>query len=157
MNRQTFKTRALAGMISMLLVSGAAFASDKTMTKPAGASGQGSAQQGAVRTNQFWWPDQLNLSALRDHDARSNPYGPDFSYAEAFSKLDLDKVKQDINALLTQSQDWWQADFGNYGPFFIRMTWHCAGTYRTQDGRAGAGGGQHRLEQHNTDPSHVVP
>ena len=140
MNRQTFKTRALAGMISMLLVSGAAFASDKTMTKPAGASGQGSAAMGAVRNNQFWWPQQLDLSPLRDHDARSNPYGANFNYADAFNKLDLDKVKLDINALLTESQDWWPADFGNYGPFFIRMTWHSAGTYRTLDGRGGAGG-----------------
>ena len=155
MNRQTFKTRALAGMISMLLVSGAAFASDKTMTKPAGASGQGSAAMGAVRNNQFWWPQQLDLSPLRDHDARSNPYGANFNYADAFNKLDLDKVKLDINALLTESQDWWPADFGNYGPFFIRMTWHSAGTYRTLDGRGGAGGGQQRFDPLNSWPDNA--
>ena len=152
MNRPTFKAKAVATMVSMLLLSGSAFADNPQMTKPAGAKGQGSAQVGVARNNQFWWPDQLDLSPLRDHDARSNPYGANFNYAEAFSKLNLAAVKKDIDTLLTQSQDWWPADFGNYGPFFIRMTWHSAGTYRTLDGRGGADGGQQRFDPLNSWP-----
>lgn len=105
-----------------------------------------------TKSNQFWWPDKLDLAPLRDHDARSNPYGSDFDYAREFAKLDLKAVKQDINAVLTTSQDWWPSDWGNYGPFFIRMTWHSAGTYRTNDGRGGAGGGQQRFEPLNSWP-----
>ncbi len=96
--------------------------------------------QGEPKSNQFWWPDQLNLNALRDHGAESNPMGTDFDYAEAFNSLDLQQVKKDIEKVMTTSQDWWPADYGHYGPFFIRMAWHAAGTYRTHDGRGGAGG-----------------
>jgi len=130
-------------------------ASAKEISKPKGASGVGHVKAGQAKNNQFWWPDQLDLSALRDQDARSNPLGADFDYAEAFNKLDLEAVKKDIDALLTISQDWWPADFGHYGPFFIRMTWHSAGTYRTLDGRGGGDGGQQRFDPLNSWPDNV--
>ena len=118
------------------------------------SSSLASAQQ-APMSNQFWWPEKLNLSPLRQHAAESNPMGEEFDYAAAFNELDLDAVKEDIEAVLTTSQDWWPADYGNYGPFFIRMAWHAAGTYRIADGRGGAGGGQQRFEPLNSWPDNV--
>lgn len=107
------------------------------------------------RSNQFWWPEQLDLAPLRQHAPQSNPLGSDFDYAEAFRKLDLEAVKQDIEAVLTESQDWWPADYGHYGPLMIRMAWHSAGTYRIGDGRGGARGGQQRFEPLNSWPDNV--
>lgn len=107
------------------------------------------------RPNQFWWPDQLDLTPLRRNAVESNPLGADFDYAKAFATLDLKAVKEDIKKVLTTSQDWWPADYGNYGPFFIRMAWHGAGTYRTLDGRGGAGGAQQRFEPLNSWPDNA--
>ena len=103
-------------------------------------------------TNRDWWPNQLDLTVLRQHGELSNPMGEDFDYSEAFSSLDYEALKSDIEAALTDSQDWWPADFGNYGPFFIRMSWHSAGTYRTGDGRGGSRGGQQRFAPLNSWP-----
>src|SRR6204780_2330862 len=111
--------------------------------------------QGEPRPNQFWWPEQLDLSPLRQHAAESNPLGENFDYAKSFLSLDLSAVKQDIAKVLTTSQDWWPADYGNYGPFFIRMAWHGAGTYRTGDGRGGASGAQQRFEPLNSWPDNA--
>jgi catalase-peroxidase len=103
-------------------------------------------------SNQDWWPNQLNVNMLHQHSAKSNPIDQDFNYAEAFKSLDLEAVKKDISELMTQSQDWWPADYGHYGPFFIRMAGHGAGTYRTGDGRGGAGAGNQRFAPINSWP-----
>ena len=110
---------------------------------------------GAGTRNRDWWPNQLKLNILRQHSSLSNPMGEDFNYTEAFNSLDLQAVKQDLHALMTDSQDWWPADFGHYGPLFIRMAWHSAGTYRVADGRGGAGGGQQRFAPLNSWPDNV--
>ncbi|WP_118179484.1 catalase/peroxidase HPI [Paraburkholderia phosphatilytica] len=107
---------------------------------------------GGGTSNRDWWPNQLNLKILHQHSSLSDPMGERFDYAEAFKSLDLAAVKQDLHALMTVSQDWWPADFGHYGPLFIRMAWHSAGTYRTGDGRGGAGAGQQRFAPLNSWP-----
>ena len=132
-----FKKTLISVVLSGLLVSSPTFA------------------KGEPKSNQFWWPDQLNLAPLRDHGQESNPLGEDFDYAAAFETLDLDAVKKDISVVLTESQPWWPADYGHYGPFFIRMAWHAAGTYRVSDGRGGAGGGQQRFDPLNSWPDNA--
>ena len=128
---------ALAGTLSPVAMAGAAETAGRPMS------------------NRDWWPQQLDLKPLRQHSPRSNPLGDDFNYAEEFNKLDLNAVKADIKALMTTSQAWWPADYGHYGPFFIRMAWHSAGTYRVADGRGGGDGGQQRFEPLNSWPDNV--
>jgi catalase-peroxidase len=110
---------------------------------------------GRGNSNKDWWPNQLNLNVLHQHSAKSNPMGEDFDYAEEFKSLDLNAIQQDLHTLMTDSQDWWPADYGHYGPFFIRMAWHSAGTYRTADGRGGATSGTQRFAPLNSWPDNV--
>ncbi|WP_286235039.1 catalase/peroxidase HPI [Thalassotalea sediminis] len=135
------KALPLAAAISVAL-------STLTLSPTAYASGE-------AKTNQFWWPDQLNLSPLRQHGAESNPYGSDFDYAKAFSALDLKTLKKDIESTLKDSKAWWPADWGHYGPLMIRMAWHSAGVYRVNDGRGGAAGGQQRFDPLNSWPDNA--
>jgi catalase-peroxidase len=114
--------------------------------------GSATTNSGISTSNKDWWPNQLNLNILHQHDKRSNPMGLDFDYREEFKKLDYKALKKDLNDLMTDTQDWWPADYGHYGPFFIRMTWHAAGTYRTSDGRGGGGTGDQRFAPLNSWP-----
>ncbi len=138
MNRKAF---SFATALAAVMLSGVAASPSNAQNQPT--------------SNQFWWPEKLDLKPLRQHAAESNPMGDEFNYAEEFKTLDLNAVKKDIAALMTQSQPWWPADYGHYGPFFIRMAWHSAGTYRVSDGRGGAGGGQQRFEPLNSWPDNV--
>ncbi|WP_440985794.1 catalase/peroxidase HPI [Xanthomonas sontii] len=116
---------------------------------------QAASGSGSGTSNRDWWPKQLRVDLLNQHSARSNPLDPQFDYAKAFKQLDLEALKRDLHALMTDSQDWWPADFGHYGPLFVRMAWHSAGTYRTGDGRGGGGRGQQRFAPLNSWPDNV--
>ena len=144
-------TLAVAAIIAFAAMSPSGQAS-----KPAPAAAPAAkAVNNPMSQDKYWWPEKLDLRPLRLNTVESNPFGSEFNYAQEFKKLDIAAVKKDVEALMTQSQAWWPADYGHYGPFFIRMAWHSAGTYRVADGRGGAAGGQMRFEPLNSWPDNV--
>ncbi|MEX2670810.1 MAG: catalase/peroxidase HPI [Phycisphaeraceae bacterium] len=161
LNRTTHFAAASLAAFAIVTIAGCGEGSNPAQST-AEASEQVDATSSATKpnmptasANSYWWPNRLDLTPIRQHDPRSNPYGEDFDYAEAYASLDIDAVKQDLRELMTDSQDWWPADWDHYGPLFIRMAWHSAGTYRTFDGRGGADGGQQRLEPLNSWPDNA--
>jgi catalase-peroxidase len=148
-------SKTAAAVFTLALFIAHAAHSDQKPTAEGKSIGSESFADRKTVANSFWWPDRLDLAPLRLNGAESDPMGADFNYAKEFQKLNLKQVKTDIAKILRTSQDWWPADYGHYGPFFIRMAWHSAGTYRVADGRGGAGGGQQRFEPLNSWPDNV--
>ena len=140
----------LAMSVSLVMASGFSVANSTTKNAT-----DADTPRHTATTNQFWWPDKLNLDQLRAHDSSSNPYGDDFNYTKAFNSVDIKALKADIEKTLTTSQDWWPADWGHYGGLMIRSAWHSSGTYRIYDGRGGADGGQIRYEPQNSWPDNA--
>ncbi|MFT5348980.1 MAG: catalase-peroxidase, partial [Bacteroidia bacterium] len=149
------KTLLLSGLVAFVLLFGACGSSDTKEADGYSGATQKNYSNKLATSNADWWPNQLNVSILRQHSSLSNPMDEDFNYATEFQKLDYFALKKDINAALTESQDWWPADYDNYGPFFIRMAWHSAGTYRTGDGRGGSRSGQQRFAPLNSFPDNA--
>lgn len=147
---KTFQHKAMPMLSALTLSLTLALAASAHASAPANV-----ATGNQATTNDYWWPQQLSLAPLRQHDTASNPYGADFDYAAQFKTLDLAALTADLRKVLTTSQDWWPADYGHYGPFFVRMAWHSAGVYRIFDGRGGANGGQQRFEPLNSWPDNV--
>lgn len=153
--RELWRGAAVPAWLPFTLAAAIAFtAATANAAREAEANGVAS-NAASPMSNKDWWPERLDLSALRRHNPSSDPAGADFDYAREFSRLNLQAVKDDLKKTLTQSQDWWPADYGNYGPLFIRMAWHSAGTYRAMDGRGGADGGQIRFDPLNNWPDNV--
>jgi catalase-peroxidase len=154
MNRTLFRKTTMA--VALCALTGCAGAVARpNATPPPKAEAAKDPTRAQLMSNQFWWPERLDLAPLRQHAVESDPMGPDFDYAEAFKKLDLKAIEKEIAQTLVTSQPWWPADYGTYAPFFIRMAWHSAGTYRVSDGRGGAGGGQQRFEPLNSWPDNA--